>query len=379
MYTRIALSIAALAVPAVLAGPPAQADSRPSTPGSTVTLPLAGIEQAPDAGAPRAGRTEVLTAQRRTAGYSLLGVTWADPDAGERVVVHARTRTGGVWSPWRALHSEGEDLGDGASRTRGGTEPFWAGRSDGVQIRVGVLTGAAPRDLRAELIDPGESIADRLPPGPARAPRAEARAADGRVVAPKIVARRDWGADESLRDEKFKYTNTVRAAFVHHTADGNDFTCEDSPKVLRSIYRYHVKSNGWADVGYNFLVDKCGTIFEGRAGGVDKPVLGAHTLGFNTDSMGVAAMGTYTSAEPPARMLIAISTVLAWKLGTHGRDPRGRVTLTSSDSGSRYARGSTHTFDVISGHRDAFNTECPGQALYDLLPAIRTDVAIRLG
>ncbi|MFE2873087.1 peptidoglycan recognition protein [Embleya sp. NPDC059259] len=380
MYTRIALSIAALAVPAVLAGAPAQADSRPpGTPGSTVTLPLTGIEQEPDAAAPSVGRTEVLTAERATPAYSLLGVTWADPGAGERVAVHVRTRTGGVWSPWHELHAGGHGTGDAEGGGRGGTEPFWAGRSNGVQVRVGVLTGAPPEDLRAELVDPGDSILDRMPARPTLPDLTDGRTVKGHADKPAIVARSDWGADESLRDAKFKYTNTVRAAFVHHTADGNDFPCSDSAKVLRSIYRYHVKTNGWADVGYNFLVDKCGTIFEGRAGGTDKPVLGAHTLGFNTDSTGVAAMGTYTTTAPPAPMLISISRVLAWKLGLHDRDPKGKVTLTSSDSGSRYPKGSTHSFDVISGHRDAFNTECPGQALYDQLPAIRTDVALRVG
>ncbi|WP_101897116.1 peptidoglycan recognition protein family protein [Embleya scabrispora] len=380
MFTRIVLSIVALAVPTVLAGPPAQADAGPSTPGTTITLPLTGIEQESDLAAPREGRTGVLTAQRDTAAFSLLGVTWADPDpaAGTRVAVHVRTRTGGVWSPWHALHASGDGIGPDEGRVRGGTEPFWAGRSDGVQIRVGVLAGALPADLRAELVDPGESIVDRMPPRRTKPDRVDGRV-KGRAERPAIVARRDWGADESLRDTKFKYTGTVRAAFVHHTADGNDFPCSDSAKVLRSIYRYHVQTNGWADVGYNFLVDQCGTVFEGRAGGVDKPVLGAHTLGFNTDSMGVAAMGTYTSAEPPGPMLIALSGLIAWKLGLDDRDPAGRVTLTSSDSGSRYPKGSTHSFDVISGHRDAFNTECPGQALYEQLPAIRKDVAVRLG
>ncbi|MFI6586706.1 peptidoglycan recognition protein [Embleya sp. NPDC050493] len=379
MYTRIALSIAALAVPAVLVGPPAHAEDRPSTPGSTVTLPLTGIEQEPDAGAPRVGRTEVLTTERGTPAYSLLGVTWADPGAGARMAVHVRTRTGGVWSSWHELHAGIDGTDEVQGGARGGTEPFWAGRSDGIQVRVGVLDGVLPKDLRAELVDPGESILDRMPPRPTLPNRTDGRAVKGHADKPAIVARADWGADESLRDAKFKYTNTVRAAFVHHTADGNDFPCSDSAKVLRSIYRYHVKTNGWADVGYNFLVDKCGTIFEGRAGGTDKPVLGAHTLGFNTDSMGVAAMGTYTTAAPPGRMLIALSRVIAWKLGLDDRNPTGKVTLTSSDSGSRYPKGTTHAFDVISGHRDAFNTECPGQKLYDQLPAIRTDVALRVG
>ncbi|WP_406286112.1 peptidoglycan recognition protein [Embleya sp. NBC_00896] len=375
MYTRIALSIAAVTVPAALVGPPAHGTNL-YAPGSSVTIPLTGIEQESDAAAPRAGRTAVLTAERATAAYSLLGVTWADPHAGERVAVHVRTRTGGTWSPWHALHANGDGTGQAEGVGRGGTEPFWVGRSNGVQVRVGVLAGDVPQDLRAELVDPGESIADRRP---SRPQRPTGRVVKGRAAKPAIVTRKDWGADESIRDTNFKYTNTVKAAFVHHTADGNDLSCAESAKVIRAIYRYHVKTNGWADIGYNFLVDKCGTVFEGRAGGVDKAVLGAHTLGFNTDTTGVAALGTYTSKTPPEAMLNGIESVLAWKLGLGDRNPTGKVALTSADSGSRYKKGASHAFDVISGHRDGFNTECPGQKLYDKLPAIRADVAARMG
>jgi hypothetical protein len=373
---RIAVSLA-VAVPMALAGPdlapPAQAAGSLRAPGSTVTVPLAGIETGPagEEAAPHAGRTAVLTAERATAAYSLLGVTWtgADPGIGERVAVHVRTRTAAGWSAWHELHAAGESLGQGKQAGRGGTEPFWAGRSDGVQVRVGVRAGDPPADLRLDLIDPGESTADHRPPS-----GSTGRDLKSRSARPEIVTREGWGADESIRDKAFKYTGTIKAAFVHHTADGNDFSCADSAKVVRAIYRYHVTTNGWADIGYNFVVDKCGAIFEGRAGGVDKAVLGAHTLGFNTNSMGIAALGTYTDTEPQTPVLTAIERVIAWKLGQYDRDPLGKVTLTSSDSGSRYPKGTTHVFDVISGHRDAFNTECPGQALYDKLPEIRAEV-----
>ena len=381
-FTKIALSIAAVTVPTVLVGPPAQAVAARAVPGSTITLPLAGVEAEPDVGAPRQGRTAVLTGPRSTGAYSLLGVTWADPAAGARIAVHVRTHTGGVWSGWHELQAHGDGTGQPEGTTRrGGTEPFWAGSSDGVQVRVGVLEGEAPADLRAELVDPGDSIADA---GLSRTPRTDPRADRGAAVAglaakPTIRTRKDWGADESIRDRNFKYTGTVKAVFVHHTADGNAYSCDESAKVIRSIYRYHVKTNGWADIGYNFVVDKCGTVFEGRAGGVDKAVLGAHTLGFNTDTTGIAALGTYTSTVPNDYLLTGIEKLIAWKLDPYGRDPKGKVTLTSSDSGSRYPRGTKHAFDVISGHRDGFNTECPGQKMYDKLREIRNEVTWRMG
>lgn len=118
---------------------------------------------------------------------------------------------------------------------------------------------------------------------------------------PRIVTRRGWGANENLRERGFVYTKKVKAAFVHHTASGNKYSCSQVPSLIRGIYRYHVVSSGWRDIGYNFLVDKCGNIYEGRAGGVAKAVKGAHTLGFNTNSMGIAVLGNFAGDEAARR------------------------------------------------------------------------------
>lgn len=191
---------------------------------------------------------------------------------------------------------------------------------------------------------------------------------------PRIVTRLGWGADESLREAGFVYTSTVKAAFVHHSASGNNYTCKDAPKVLRSLYRYHVVSSGWRDIGYNFAVDKCGTVYEGRAGGVAKAVQGAHTMGFNTDSMGIAVIGTYTTTAPPAAAVKAVAQLTAWKLGLFNRDPRAKTTL-KSGGGNLFAKGTNVKLNVISGHRDGFATECPGKLLYGQLPPTRTSSA----
>lgn len=188
---------------------------------------------------------------------------------------------------------------------------------------------------------------------------------------PRIVTRRGWGADESLRERGFVYTSTVKAAFVHHTASGNNYACRDAPAVIRSMYRYHVLSSGWRDFGYNFAIDKCGTIYEGRAGGVANAVRGAHTMGFNTNSMGIAVIGSYSTTAPPAAAVRAVAQLTAWKLGLFGRDPRAKTTLTSG-GGNRYPKGTAVSMNVISGHRDGFATECPGARLYSQLPPTRT-------
>ncbi|WP_405509059.1 N-acetylmuramoyl-L-alanine amidase [Streptomyces cyaneofuscatus] len=191
---------------------------------------------------------------------------------------------------------------------------------------------------------------------------------------PGIVTRKGWGADEKLREKNFAYTKTVKAAFVHHSATGNNYTCKQAPSVLRGIYRYHVKSSGWRDFGYNFAVDKCGNIYEGRAGGVTKAVLGAHTLGFNTNTMGIAVLGSYASTNPPAAAVTAVSKLTAWKLGLFGRNPKGKITLVSGGS-NKYKAGVKVKMNVISGHRDGFATECPGARLYKKLGKARTTSA----
>jgi len=191
---------------------------------------------------------------------------------------------------------------------------------------------------------------------------------------PRIITRRGWGADERLREKGFVYTKKVKVAFVHHTSSGNGYSCSQAASVIRGIYRYHVRSMGWRDIGYNFLVDKCGNIYEGRAGGVAKAVLGAHTLGFNGNSMGVAVLGSFGAHKPPAAALRAISRLTAWKLGLYGANPRGKAYL-KSGGGNLYRKGKNVRLNVISGHRDGFATACPGTQLYRKLGTARSTAA----
>ncbi|MFF8842539.1 N-acetylmuramoyl-L-alanine amidase [Streptomyces sp. NPDC015127] len=191
--------------------------------------------------------------------------------------------------------------------------------------------------------------------------------------APAIVSRAEWGADESLVQDPPAYLNKVDAVFVHHTAGTNNYTCAESPAIIRAILTYHVKTNGWNDVGYNFFVDKCGTVFEGRAGGVDKPVQGAHTYGFNGYSSGVSLLGDYENGgTPTAAAKKAVADISAWKLGLHGVDPQAKVTLTAAADTGVWKKGDQATLYTISGHRDGYATLCPGRTLYSALPEIRT-------
>lgn len=212
---------------------------------------------------------------------------------------------------------------------------------------------------------PSSSPAETLPPAP-----------PSTVPKPPIVSRAGWGADESISPEAPEYLDGVKAVFVHHTAGSNTYSCTDSAAVVRSLYAYHVKSEGWKDIGYNFLVDKCGTVFEGRKGGVDRPVFGAHTYGFNRDSAGIAVIGTYTDATAPSAVTTSVARIAAWKLGQYKGDPAGSTMLTAGATGSNYfgtkfTAGTKYSFKQISGHRDGFNTQCPGNMLYGQLKSIR--------
>jgi N-acetylmuramoyl-L-alanine amidase len=188
------------------------------------------------------------------------------------------------------------------------------------------------------------------------------------------VSRADWGADQCPPRAAPSY-GEVKAVAVHHTVSLNDYTPEEAPQIVLAICRYHRNSNGWNDIGYNALVDKYGTIYEGRAGGLDRAVIGAHAQGFNSQTAGVANIGDYTSVAASDAALAATSDYIRWKLGVHRQPLSGQVTLTSAGGPeSRYAAGAKVTVDRVLGHRDVDKTACPGDSLYAQLDDIRSRV-----
>jgi hypothetical protein len=162
----------------------------------------------------------------------------------------------------------------------------------------------------------------------------------------------------------------VKVGFVHHTVNVNDYAQSDVPAMLRAIQTYHMDTNGWDDIGYNFLVDRFGGIWEGRAGGIDRAVIGAHAEGFNTGSTGVSVLGDFSNVPPSGAAVQAVGRLLGWKLPLHGVDPLEKTQFTSGGS-NKYPSGQVVTLDNISGHKDVGNTACPAQ-LYDQLPTVRT-------
>ena len=157
---------------------------------------------------------------------------------------------------------------------------------------------------------------------------------------------------------------------MHHTATCNGYAQADVPAMIRSMYKYHTHSLGWSDIAYNFLVDNYGTIWEGRYGGVDQPVRGAHTLGFNNSSTGFSMIGNYETAQPSSAMLGSLAQLAAWKLAMYGRDPQGWTQVTSEGS-DKFPSGKVVTLPVIDGHRDTNDTACPGGNVYAQLGNLR--------
>jgi hypothetical protein len=380
---------AVLVAPLLLASPAAADAAAPARTGGLQSLPLQPLDAGPRAG----GEPDSTTVPAEPAGtqglpstetgpFSLLGVVWPDAEAELHGRIQVSTRTAGTedWSGWVDLdhgHAHAPDPGTreaGDDGTRGGTAPLWVGPSDGVRVRAvprdGEPAAPLPEGLRLELIDPGEDTGEAAE---VTDPRAAVAAGEHEGPRPPIVIRSKWGADEGLRESGFVYTDTISTAFVHHTAGTNNYSCSEAPALLRGIYRYHVQSQGWRDVGYNFFVDKCGTIYEGRAGGVARPVQGAHTYGFNHNSMGVAVLGTYSTTDPGRDVRDGLSLLTAWKLGLHDRNPLGTSNRTSG--GGKYPAGTTVRMNNIAGHRDGYSTECPGAELYGDLPTVRSTAA----
>jgi len=325
------------------------------------------------------------TGRAATAPLTLEAGVFSDRPAAGAVTVKLRTSLDGVsWSRW---HSAPLETVDEDGHAQAFTDPVWTGAGRYVQVAATGSSHQAPSSLagvRVVTIDPTEdsTVAARVEGAVRRvAVTVAALGAQEPAAAvstqPVIVTRAEWGADESLRSGSPSYS-PVKMAFVHHTASSNDYTQADAPALVRAIYAYHTQSLGWSDIGYNFLIDRFGTIYEGRYGGVGRGVVGAQVGGFNTGSTGIAMLGTFSTEAPPPEAITSLERLLAWKLGVAGLDPQGTATLTCGLT-DKFTKGEAVTFPVIAGHRQANYTECPGDALYALLPAIRADVAQRMG
>ncbi|KHJ71858.1 N-acetylmuramoyl-L-alanine amidase [Rhodococcus sp. Chr-9] len=316
--------------------------------------------------------------------FSMIGLT--APDLGGITTMVRARQLDGSWGPWFQAGTDDSVAArrPGPGRVQG-SEPVYVGDTDAVQIlstrgpaEAGLSEpqgpsaitgperlGSATTQLSAVLLDPGRDEGDL-----------SAIAAPLAGGGPRVISREQWGADESLRCEDPTYDDGLGGIVVHHTAGRNDYSKAESAAIVRGIYAYHAETLGWCDIGYHALVDKYGQIFEGHFGGLDRPVQGAHTGGFNENTAGVAFMGNHESEEPSQAAITAMGQFIGWRARVAGLDPRGTTTMISEGTEyTPYGEGEQVQLPVVFSHRDVGNTTCAGDAAYALMDRIRSIAA----
>jgi len=287
--------------------------------------------------------------------FSLVGLL--DPGRHPALEVRGR-RQGGPWTPWAPMRESVDHGPDGGGRPLA-SEPVWTGPCDEFQLRA---RGRPARSPRLQFVEVD---------GAAGARAAAARPVKVSGAQPSIVPRSAWGAAGVPPRARPAFGRVVMA-FVHHTEGINSYSASQSASIVLAIARYHRDGRGWNDIGYNFLVDRFGRIFEGRAGGVTMPVIGAQAGGWNSVSTGVAILGSFTGVSAPKAAVEAVGALLGWKLALHAVPATGTVEIISAGgSENRWPAGRRVNFQRISGHRDGCSTDCPGNLLYAQLPTIR--------
>ncbi len=297
--------------------------------------------------------------------FLAIGAAWK---ARGEIHLHLRSSTDGViWSEWLPMGAH-EDF----ANERGEQVSSLAlldQQTRFVQYRIAAAEPAQVNSLRLVFISPGATPREMQQ-------RIQQRASEvmntenlqqqqlAKYPKPPVVTRTEWGCpDGQITTHGTVGYTTVTHLIVHHTFSPSGPINGDWAAAVRSVWNFHVFSNGWADIGYNYVIDQTGVIYEGRSGGDN--VVGAHFSGVNGGTMGVVVIGDFTSATPPAAALNSLKKLLAWKADQRGIDPVGQ---------SRHA-ASGLTINNISGHRDGPGaTECPGNAFYPMLPGVRTDV-----
>ena len=295
---------------------------------------------------------------RSTDEFGLVGVTWKPTPGIDGVGIDVRLRTDQSWSDWEHLDVDDHDSGE-STGARDGTEPLWVGEADGVAVRVISESGVKPLDLKVATIDPGDDPVDSGSTAPALYDPSNDTSTVSAVAytyinRPQLITRSQWGASSGTPCDSPVNGKTTRGAIVHHTAGTNTYSKSESDNIVRATQSYHVKSRNWCDIGYNFLVDKYGQIFQGRKGDMLKAVRGAHAGNFdvNSETIGVSMMGEFSSAGPTSAMQASVTRIIGWRFATNYLPAKGTYTLGGL------------TLNRIAGHRNVVGTACPGEAGY---------------
>ena len=396
--------------------------------GATATVPaLAQATGAADAPVPSIlpaatdpqADAALLTDPLEVDRFFVAGFTWTGgADLPDGVRIYLRVRENGTWSPWYL--NEAADAGRD-DRATSGTGEFVTGGADAIQASVvgsslpaGLKLALVPsRPQGEEVLDAGDLTTTQAAPtpviedasamenqgtqvdpaamtlsaspawatqpaavsaAPAAAPALAPAATTANGLPVAVTTRAEWGANASYMSWDPEYARAGHVV-VHHTAGTNSYSAGQSASIVRGIYYYHAVTLDWGDIGYNFLVDKFGTVFEGRSGSVAAPAgkmsIGAHARGVNTGTMGISMMGDYSAVSPSDAQLSSVGKMAGWFLKRAGiSDVTGWAGLHVWTT-ERYQAGSTVSMPRILGHRDVGYTTCPGNVGYSKLDAIR--------
>lgn len=293
--------------------------------------------------------------------FILAGHIWrAFP--GDNFTILVRTSRDGVtWDGWRSLEIDLDTTDDQTTSAVMMLDPA----VKYLQYRLRSASGTLPQRIDISLVNPGLTPAGQLERHRQRMKESSPTDQNYQMASiprPPVVTRTEWGCPDGQGTSRppVSYT-TVSHLIVHHTVNNN--ISADWPAVVRAIWSLHFFDRGYIDIGYNYLIDPNGVIYEGRSGGDN--VQGAHFSGVNGGTMGVALLGTFTNDSPTSKALESLRRILAWKA-----DQRQLVAYQSTLHNS-----SGLQLRVISGHRDGPGaTECPGNTLYALLPRLRAEV-----
>ncbi|MEV7086720.1 peptidoglycan recognition family protein [Streptomyces sp. NPDC093085] len=353
--------------------------------GTAVAVPFLASAAQSGAGAPAAAPPRTRTARvprTRSASFSgaeaaavesaefpveFVAVAWTGAPRGAAIRLLDENGTAGAWQPLKPVCAAGAD-GDAGDPARRVSALVATGGAAGYELRM--PDGAT--SVRSAAIDTvhGPSFELSVPAGTATFRGIE------------FITRAGWGADESLRFKEDGTENSpqtyypVQTLTVHHTADANGKT--DPAAAVRAYYQQHAVENDWGDIGYHFLIDEEGQVYEGRFTGDDgipahnaegQAVTAFHTSGFNSGNIGIAVLGSFDEQDPTAPARATLTRLLAALADYHDLDPEAAVTFVNP------VNGVTKDVRTIGGHRDWLATECPGTTLYDTLPTLRKDVA----
>jgi hypothetical protein len=305
--------------------------------------------------------------------FVLVGVEWAGP---REARIHLRARASdGRWSPWTIASTLGHDadrtIEDGRSGPSFG-EPIWTGSAVAVQLR----TDRPAHGVRLHFVSLAPGFSSAATAGAASGLPEAQPVLDAGPGQPAIIARQAW-AHGHARPRHAPAYGAVKLAFIHHTVNPNGYGAGEVPAMLTAIYDYHVHVRRFWDIGYNFVIDRFGRIWEARAGGIDMPVIGAQAGGYNAQSTGVAMLGDFMDVIPSSTALQALKQLLAWKLSLHGVPTHGHVTVVVDPADYFYTpfRPGAHvSLPRVAGHRQGDTTDCPGNALYARLPSLRPEI-----